>query len=171
MNETMPKLRPPILALAAALLVPAGITASPAAAAVAGDKACSIGKPSVRVRVSGFKQPTGTLKVVVYGDENFLKKGGTLRKVKVPVHSRGPLDVCLSVPGPGRYAVAVHHDLNGNRDKDRADGGGFSGNPQLSIVNLRPRFNSASFEVGGTAKVVPVRLQYLQGLRIAPIQS
>lgn len=167
----MPKLHLPLAAGAALLTVAAGLPVSAAAAAVAGDGACVAGRPSVQVRVSGFKQATGTVKVAIYAERNFLTKEGTLRKVKLPVRSPGPMDICLAVPGPGRYAVAVHHDLNGNRSKDRADGGGFSRNPQLSIVNLRPRFSAASFDVQASTRVVPVRLQYLQGLRIAPIQS
>lgn len=167
----MPKLRLPLVAGAAALMAPAGVPMSAAAAVVAGDGACVAGRPAVQVRITGFKQPTGTVKVAVYGQRNFLTKEGTLRKVNMPVRSSGPMDICLSVPGPGRYAVAVHHDLNGNRSKDRADGGGFSRNPQLSVVNLRPRFTAASFDVDASPTVVPVRLQYLQGLRIAPIHS
>ena len=166
----MPKLHLPLLAFGAVLMATAGVPAL-ADAAVAGDGACVAGRPSVQVRVTGFKQPTGTVKVAVYAERNFLTRAGTLGKVKLPVHSSGSMDICLAVPGPGRYAVAVHHDLNGNRSKDRADGGGFSRNPQLSIVNLRPRFNAASFDVEASTRVVPVRLQYLQGLRIAPIQS
>ena len=168
MNETMPKLYMPLLALTVALMT---TPAMPASAAVMGDGACAAGRPAVQVRVTGFKQPTGTVKVAVYAERDFLTKEGTLRKVKLPVRSSAPMDICLTVPGPGRYAVAVHHDINGNRSKDRSDGGGFSRNPQLSVVNLRPRFNAASFDIGGSARVVPVRLQYLQGLRIAPIHS
>src|SRR3546814_1242122 len=57
-------------------------------------------------------------------------------------------DVCSSDLRAGQYAVAVHHDLNGNGDKDPSDGGGYSGNPKLSITNLRPPFGKTAVHVG-----------------------
>ena len=48
---------------------------------------------------------------------------------KVPVTGKA-MDICLPVPAPGRYAVAVHHDLNTNGERDRHDGGGYSRNPE-----------------------------------------
>ncbi|MEO5973213.1 MAG: DUF2141 domain-containing protein [Sphingomicrobium sp.] len=133
--------------------------------------ACTSGKPAMLVRVSGFKRATGILKVGVYESDRYLARKGTVRKVKIPVHSTGPLDVCLALPGPGRYAVAVHHDLNANGEKDRSDGGGYSGNPRLSITNLKPSFNRTAVSVGGSPQRVGVQLQYFKGLAIRPINS
>jgi uncharacterized protein (DUF2141 family) len=89
----------------------------------------------------------------------------------VPVRSTGPLDVCIAVPTPGRYAVAVHHDINGNGDKDGSDGGGYSGNPRLSITNLRPSFSRTAVTVGSAPRPVVVVLQYRQGLSIRPVNA
>ena len=88
------------------------------------------GKPSVVVHVAGFKQPTGKVKVSLYGsDGRWLSKGGRISKVKVPVTGKA-MDICMPVPAPGRYAVAVHHDYNRNGERDRQDGGGYSRNPE-----------------------------------------
>lgn len=169
----MLKLRPPILlAAAGALVLPLGIPGSAAAAIVGKDAAaCQLGRPAVQVRVSGFKQAGGTVRVRLYDARGFLKKGESLRKIRVPVQSRGTVDVCVAVPKPGRYSVAVQHDLNGNKDVDRADGGGFSRNPGLSLLGARPSFGRTSFDVGSSPRVVPVTLQYLKGLRIGPVES
>ncbi|WP_205479261.1 DUF2141 domain-containing protein [Sphingomonas arenae] len=164
----------PFLALAATgLALPALLALAPVSAAVVGKDAaaCNGGKPSLHVQVRGFKQAAGTVRVVLYGPDGYLQKGGSLRKVRVPVQSRDALDVCIAVPAPGTYAVAVHHDVDGDKQKDRTDGGGFSRNPRLSLTSLRPRFQATAVSVGSGPRVVPVQLQYLQGLRIGPVKG
>jgi len=158
------------LLLASTVLL-AGASAAQPAIVGQDAAACASGKPAMLVRVSGFKRASGVLKIAVYESERYLVRKGTLRKSKVPVRSTGPVDVCVAVPGPGRYAVAVHHDLNGNGSKDRNDGGGYSGNPRLSITNMKPSFNSTAVSVGASPQRVGVRLHYLKGLSIRPIAS
>ena len=169
MNKSMLKLHTPVLLA----LLAAPLAAAQADAAIVGKDApvCRSGQPAVQVRVSGFKQPRGTVRVTLYDARGYLKKKSSLRKVRVPVTSRGPVDVCVAVPKPGRYSVAVQHDLNGNKDLDRADGGGFSRNPGLSLIGPRPSFARTSFDVGSGPRVVPVTLQYLKGLTIGPVES
>ncbi len=146
--------------------------AAPAGSAIVGSDAavCAAGQPALLVRVDGLKQATGTLKLSVYGSDPsvYLKRQGRLRRVKVAAHSRGPIDVCVAVPKAGRYAVAVHHDLNGNGDKDRHDGGGYSNNPRVSIANLRPPFAQTAVSVGKSPAKVAVRLLYVRGLSVGP---
>jgi uncharacterized protein (DUF2141 family) len=159
---------------AAVALAALGLCAPASAATVNGDAAaCAAGKPALLVHVNGLKQPTGTLKLAVYGNNPavYLKKQGRLRRIKVPVHSRGPIDVCVAVPRSGRYAVAVHHDLNGNGDKDRHDGGGYSNNPRVSLTNLRPAFSRTAVTVGQSPARVDVRLLYINGLSVGPVRS
>ena len=152
-------------------LLAATATSAPAAIVGSDAGACLSGKPSMLVRVSGFKQPSGTVKVALYAAQGYLAKGGKLGKVVVPVHSRSPMDICIAVPKPGQYAVAVHHDLNGNGSKDASDGGGYSGNPRLSIINLRPSFEKTAVEVGSAPRQVTVLLQYRHGLSIGPVSG
>lgn len=162
----------PLAALAGALAL--GAT-GPSTAAIAGPDAhaCVAGAPSLLVRVVGLKQGSGTLKLALYGSDTsvFLKKQGRLRRVKVPVSGTGPVDVCIAVPKPGRYAVAVHHDLNANGDKDRHDGGGYSNNPRVSLTNMRPSFSRAAVSVGRSPAKVDVRLLYIRGLSVGPATS
>ncbi len=155
--------------LLVAPLLAAMATAAPARVVGSDAKACLTGKPAMLVRVSGLKKPSGTIKVAVYAAQGYLAKGGKLRKVVVPVRSTGPMDVCIAVPKAGQYAVAVHHDLNGNGDKDPNDGGGYSGNPTLSIMNLKPPFGKTAVRVGAAPRHVTVLLQYRDGLSIRPV--
>ena len=157
------------IVLVASLLALA--SAAPAGVVGADARACQTGKPSMLVRVNGFKKPGGTVKVAVYAAEGYLAKGGKLRKVVVPVRSTAAMDICIAVPKAGRYAVAVHHDVNGNGDKDASDGGGYSGNPKLSLTNLRPPFGRTAVQVGTAPRPVTVTLLYRSGLSIKPASS
>jgi uncharacterized protein (DUF2141 family) len=157
--------------LFAASLLAAMATAAPARVLGSDAQACLSGKPSMLVRVSGLKKPSGTVKVAVYAAEGSLAKRGKLRKVVVPVRSTAPMDVCIAVPKAGQYAVAVHHDVNGNGDKDPNDGGGYSGNPRLSITNLKPPFGKTAVRVGAAPRHVTVTLMYRNGLSIRPVNG
>jgi uncharacterized protein (DUF2141 family) len=156
-------------AAALAALVPA----APAQAAVGPfAKLCEDGKPAVLARVSGFKARSGTLDVKLYAsNKTFLEKGAFIRRVEVPVSRSGAIDVCLPVPSSGRYAISVRHEVSGK--KTRSDGGGFSGNPRLSLFDVvmkrKPALNLVSFPVNGSTKVVPITLMYLQGASLRPV--
>ena len=134
--------------------------------------ACVSGKPSVIVHLAGFKQATGRVKLSLYGADTrrWLAKGGKISKVKLPVTGRS-MDICLPVPAPGRYAVAVHHDLNTNGERDRHDGGGYSRNPKVSLFSPKPAFGKAAFDVGNGPAQVGVTLLYIRGLSVGPVVS
>lgn len=163
----------PLVAIGAAAAA-AGL-AVPAEAAPVGPFAglCASGKSAVLARVSGFKAPRGTLSIKLYASNpsTFLEKGRYLRKVEVPVRRSGPVDVCVPVPASGRYALAVRHEVGAK--KSRGDGGGFSGNPSVSLLDValsrKPKLDKVSFSVNGSTRVVPVVLNYLQGGSIRPI--
>jgi len=160
------KLILPMTAGALAFVAPAS------AAALGPDKAACEGRsnePAVLVNVSGFKSRTGRVRVQIYDSSNFLVKGKRVRRIDLPVTS-SKMPICVSLPGPKAYAVAVRHDVNGNnKSGDWSDGGGFSRNPKLSLLNLRPSFSQVAVPVGKGVKPVDVVLNYRQGLSIAPI--
>lgn len=167
----MPISRFPLLIASAAIFVATGAAALASPAGASGP-ACAPGKPSVVVHVAGFKRPAGKVKVSLYGaDTNrWLAKGGKIGRVNVPV--TGPaMDICVPVPAPGRYAVAVHHDLNVNGERDRQDGGGYSRNPKVSLFNPKPAFSKAAFTVGNDPARVGVTLLYIRGLSVGPAGS
>jgi uncharacterized protein (DUF2141 family) len=149
-----------MLATTAAVPMPADATGT----------GCVPGKPSVLVHVAGFKQPRGRVKLSLYGADHWLNKQGRIAKVKVPVTARA-MDICMPVPSPGRYAVAVHHDFNVNGERDRQDGGGYSRNPKVSLFNPKPPFAKAAFTVGNGPTRVGVTLLYIKGLGVGPAGS
>ena len=144
--------------------------AIPANVASAASAACIPGKPSVLVHIAGFKQPRGKVKLSLYSADHWLNKQGRISKIKVPVTGRA-MDICMPVPAPGRYAVAVHHDFNVNGERDRQDGGGYSGNPKVSLLNPKPSFAKAAFTVGNGPARVGVTLLYIKGLSVGPAGS
>jgi uncharacterized protein (DUF2141 family) len=159
--------RLPLLAAGAALIGAAAMAANPAGASNA---ACVPGKPSVVVHIAGFKQPRGKVKLSLYGADSWLNKQGRISKVKIPVTGRAMV-IWLPVPAPGRYAVAVHHDFNVNGERDRQDGGGYSRNPKVSLLNPKPPFSKAAFTVGNGPARVGVTLLYINGLSVGPAGS
>jgi uncharacterized protein (DUF2141 family) len=149
-------------------LARAGLVAAVAAAIPA---PCRAGRPSVLVTVNGFSQRTGNVRVAIYGSDpgRFLQRGQTVRKVDLPVsRAAGPMRICVALPAPGQYAVAVRHDVDGNGRSGWNDGGGFSRNPRLSLVSLRPRYQNVAVNVGQGTLGLNVTLLYRYGLSIRP---
>lgn len=152
-----------------ALAVAAVALTAPAAAQfrnrVANDPAeCRAGAgPAVNVRIGGITPAKGTLRVQLYRgiEADWLKSGRWLNRIEVPVRG-GSTTVCMPVPAAGTYAIAVRHDVNGNGKTDiRADGGGMSNNPSISILNLgKPSYKQTAFAVGDGVKSISIQMRY-----------
>lgn len=160
--------------LAKAAILLAALSGVPAAAQALGPYASSCAPGSndaaVLVTVYGFKARSGNLRVQLYpANSDFLEKGKWLRRVDLPVTRSGPMRVCLPAPRPGRYAVAVRHDIDGNGRSGWNDGGGFSRNPRISLTDLRPSPGEVAINVGRDAGNVNVVLNYRFGLSIRPV--
>ena len=148
--------------------------AAPVDAAVLGPEAaaCRPGAsgPAVLVRVYGFKDRAGQLRVQLYGGnpETFLDKGTKLKRIEVPVAGEGDMDVCVALPHAGEFAIAVLHDrdLNGKMNP-ASDGVGFSRNPRLGLS--KPSHAQAAFQARGGIQTVEVVLNYLHGLSVRPL--
>lgn len=123
----------------------------------------------VLVQVNGLKSGVGTVRVQAYREDGFLEKGRGVARVEEEPAGRTSLTVCLAVPGPGRYAVAVRHDANANHKSDWNDGGGFSGDPSLSLLRLRPSFAATATELRPGVNRLAVTMQYRRGLSIGPL--
>ena len=161
------------LAIVVPLALAAPVTGA-AARAIGPDAAvCERGgSPGVLVRVDGFKQRTGVLRVQIYGGDpsDFLVKGHKLKRIDLPV-SGDPMNVCVALPAPGNYAVAVRHDLDGNGKSGWSDGGGFSRNPRLSLMSLKPDYADVVIPVGRDVRAIDVVLNYRRGLSIGPVRG
>ncbi len=157
MRQHMKNLRAAGLAVTLAAMIPG----SGALAA-----ACAQSSDEIVVRVSNLRNDAGNVVAVLYGNDppNFLKRGTKLEKYWQPVAGRGTVDVCLTAPEPGTYAVAVYHDENANVKFDKnwiglpVEGYGISNNPTIFLVP--PSFDEAKFEALIGPTVIPVEIRY-----------
>lgn len=137
------------------------------AAAPAAAQDCT-GRPSATrllVTVSNVRSAEGLIAVTLYADDSsrFLARRGSLYVGRVPART-GVTRVCIYVPAPGTYGLAVYHDANANRRFDRnmvglpAEGYGFSNNAP-TLFGL-PRFASVRLAVPRDGFATGVRLRY-----------
>jgi uncharacterized protein (DUF2141 family) len=130
----------------------------------------SAGRPAFLVNVSGLKARAGRVRVQIYNSSNFLMKGKRVRRIDLPVTATS-MPICVALPSAGTYAVAVRHDSDGdNSSGDWSDGGGFSRNPKISLLKLKPSFSQVAVPVGNGVKPVDVVMNYRQGLSIGPVK-
>lgn len=157
------------VAVAASLAIWSGAAAS---ATRTPDRACVAGQPSLTVTVTGFKTDSGTVRAQLYGPEGagFLDKGKWVMRIEDRRSNAGAMRFCFPIDRPGRYAVAVRHDANNSGKSDWNDGGGFTGNPRLTLTNLKPSFAATAVSVGGSPVNAAITMQYRQGLNIRPLR-
>ncbi|WP_225207381.1 DUF2141 domain-containing protein [Novosphingobium huizhouense] len=145
------------LAAAAALAVPA--RAAPNCAGPASDT-------WINVTVSGVRNAHGLIAVTLYADDSrrFLVKNGSLYVGRVPA-AAPETRMCLFVPGPGVYALAVYHDEDASQTINRGgvlgiptEGFGFSNDPP-TIASL-PAFRSVRLHIGKTNLATRITLKY-----------
>lgn len=111
---------------------------------------CVPGALQIRVNIHNISD-VGILKLELFGENNFLKKEGKLRRIRVPAEN-GPQRVCINLPRPGEYAVVGYHDKDGNRRLKKAwnfkpkEPYGLSNNPKIKSLRL-PKFSETGFAV------------------------
>lgn len=153
-----------------AALALAGLsTAAPAAAQYrqtipANSGKCAAGDgPGVWVTLDGVKQSRGTIRVQAYRatQADWMVKGRWLNRIEMPAKA-GTMRVCMPLPGPGAYGIAVRHDLDGDGKTDIfGDGGAISNNPSVNIFNLgKPSYRKAAFEVGNRIESITLQMRY-----------
>jgi uncharacterized protein (DUF2141 family) len=164
-----------LTAFAAAALA-LGATAAPAALGPHAAQCNARSGNAMLVRVIGLKARVGNLRVQSYaGDpDKFLDKGRYFERVELAPPAAGPVEVCMPVPAPGIYAVAVRHQATGLKSSNTEDGGGVSGNPKRSVFDLafgrKPDPEAISVRVQGIT-VVPIIVNYLQGGSFKPVTT
>jgi uncharacterized protein (DUF2141 family) len=129
---------------------------------------CAPGKgPAVRIAVSGLKSSAGNLFVRAYPANKtdwLVSKRYVMRVDAKP--QQGSMTVCVPLPAPGDYAIAVQHDVNGNRKTDiSTDGAGMSNNPGikkvLGLVPRAPSVDKTRFSAGPGITRMTISMQYL----------
>ena len=116
------------------------------------------------VNVTGVKASSGQVTVTLYVNDakRFLSKGGAYGIVRAAAKA-GTTTVCVSIPSPGRYALAVYHDVDGDGRLDRnviglpAEPFALSNNPPAKMA--MPKIGPSLFTAGEGTTSVTVRLQ------------
>jgi uncharacterized protein (DUF2141 family) len=126
---------------------------------------CAAGKgPAVLVNVRGVKESAGRIRVQSYPATGsaWLAKGRWLHRVETRANA-GNMSFCVPVPAEGKYGIAVRHDRNGNGKTDISqDGGGFSNNPSINILNLgKPAVSKVAFQAGPGVTRISINLRYM----------
>jgi uncharacterized protein (DUF2141 family) len=154
------------------MMMAAALALATASASQSDGSSCgSAHRPAVLVHVAGLKPGGGVVRVQAYGPDprTFLEKGRYVKRVETPQNGRSSVDVCVALPRAGRYAIAVRHDANRSGKSDWNDGGGFSRNPKLSLMKLKPSFESAVIAVPDGQIRTRVVMNYRRGLSIGPL--
>ncbi len=116
------------------------------------DKAdtCVPGALQIRATIHNVSK-VGMVKVELFGERDFLKKKGKLRRIRVPAED-GSVKVCINLPLPGEYALVGYHDKDGDRRLKKAwnfkpkEPYGLSNNPEIKSLRL-PKFSETGFDV------------------------
>ncbi|MCX7285682.1 MAG: DUF2141 domain-containing protein [Novosphingobium sp.] len=120
----------------------------------------------INVTVDGVRNGNGLMAVTLYADEprKFLAKKGSLYVGRVNADAP-ETRMCLFVPKPGVYALAVYHDEDSSTNLKRSgvlglpeEGFGFSNNPP-TIASI-PSFRSVRLNIAKSGLSTRVHLKY-----------
>ena len=125
---------------------------------------CQGDGPAVWLQVSNIEGSEGTIRFQLYPGTraDWLERGRWINRIELPARN-GTMQVCIPVPRPGNYAIAIRHDKNGNGRTDiSSDGGGMSNNPSINIFNLgKPDISKTRFSIGREVLPMSIRMRYL----------
>lgn len=127
--------------------------------------------PAALVTVHGFKDRVGTLRIVIYPatEADFLAPARYVQRLDTKVTPIGEMTVCAPVPAAGDHIVVALHDRDSNgKLSPLRDGAGFSRNPRLGLK--KPKVDAVKVRLDGITPL-HIELNYLQGLRVAPVRS
>lgn len=132
--------------------------------------------PAARVTLTGLKDRRGRIKLELYpaNDADFLAPdraliaaGKAFRRIEQPVPTGSTATLCIRAPRPGRYALSVLHDRDGDgKFGFLRDGVGFPNNPRLK--RAKPKAASVALDIDGVASTTIV-MNYRKGLAFGPI--
>jgi uncharacterized protein (DUF2141 family) len=142
---------------------------APGGASAQSPRECQ-GEPTgakLMIIVEGIHNARGDMTATLYGEDpaKFLKSHGELKVWRDPAQAPTQ-DMCIWLPGPGVYAVALYQDSNGSHHFDHGAFGpteayGFSRNPRLFFGP--PSVGQVKFAAGEGDTTVHIRLRYPVG--------
>ena len=120
---------------------------------------------TIDVNIQGLRSTKGNVLICVTANPKFFPDcGKDPKSFRSSVPARSAASVAFTGINPGTYAVALHHDENGNSKMDMAvfvprEGFGFSRNP--AVVTGPPKFKAAAFTVNGVEVSQTVKMKYM----------
>ncbi len=128
--------------------------------------------PAIVISPLGLKDRTGTLRAELFppdqadflADDNVLVAAHkTFRRASVPLPPQGAVRLCIRVPAPGPYTLALTHDRAGKPKFDFwRDGVGFPGNPHVG--HAAPPAAEARILVGAGITRTAIVLNYRKNI-------
>lgn len=112
------------------------------------------------VEIAGANKTTGTIKVALYDKEELFQRS-MIFGLRLPA-AEASRRATFEGLRPGRYAVSVYHDLDGDDALDRYITGypsepfGFSRNPR--VVWGPPKWDECVFEIKPKVKTTTIRI-------------
>lgn len=132
--------------------------------ALAQDCAGQPGAARVQIFIDGVRTDQGLMTATLYPADQgkFLKANGQLLVWRVPA-TAPTTQMCLWVPAPGPYALAIYDDLNSNHRFDHTtfaplEPYGFSQNPRIYFI--LPSVRSATFQAQAGDTTLHIYLHY-----------
>jgi len=117
----------------------------------------------LKVEISGVQSDSGKVTVTLYTDAGtFLKSG--IGETTSAAASAGKVIITLAGLNPGTYAVAAHHDEDGDGEMAKnlfgvpKEGYGFSNNAPATFGP--PDFRDAAFRLDAEGASIAVRMTY-----------
>lgn len=125
--------------------------------------ACSADQTAIRLHVTHIKKIKGSVVVDVHNDivDDFLDGKKVLLRVRQSVDDN-EMDICVPVPEPGNYALAIYHDKDNDKKFDKnilgipSERFGLSRNPKYS--RKKPKLIRSIFAVGPDGTDQSIRL-------------
>ena len=120
----------------------------------------------VTVTVTGLRSAKGVVRACMTADaKRFPRCRGDAESHRRVVPASGTVHLVFEDVAPGRYAIALLHDENGNGKADRAlgmmptEGFGFSRDAPVRMGP--PSFGDAAFELVGEPVAQTIRMRYM----------
>ncbi|WP_345725577.1 DUF2141 domain-containing protein [Qipengyuania proteolytica] len=127
----------------------------------------TVEQAKVSVTVTDLRNAKGIVRACMTTDESkFPRCRGVPNAYAATADAKaGTVSFTFTDVKPGRYAIALLHDENGNGKADRAlgmmpkEGFGFSRDAPVRMAP--PKFSDAAFDIGAADKALTIRMRYM----------
>ena len=117
----------------------------------------------LEVSLKAVRNAKGQLRIAVFNDPKEFPRGDEISSLNIKAKS-GDVTALIKGMKPGKYAIAIHHDENSNKQMDTnfiglpKEGYGFSNDARVFLGP--PNFSAASFVIGDVFKKINIHIIY-----------